>query len=136
MKPQCTLTASDEKIVQALLESRPSDNVKKDPKYLTRCAHVWDLKHPAETGLTQPYHWRHTPSLQARLLYRDMSPARSWRGLVKIPRIQPLRALSAGAWTTYSPRLSALVSLNMSPHEGSSSRNSPRMMDPAIPLIT
>nr|CAN59840.1 hypothetical protein VITISV_039833 [Vitis vinifera] len=49
------------------------------------------------------------------------------RGLVKIPRTQPLRALSTGAWMTCSPRLSALASLNMNPHEGSSSRNSPRM---------
>ena len=43
-------------------------------------------KHPVETGLTPLYHWRHTPSLQARLLYKDMPPAHPWRGLVKIPR--------------------------------------------------
>ena len=63
---------SDETKVQALLESHPSDNVRKGPKYLTQSARVWDPKHSAKTGLIPPYHWRHTPSLQARLLYRDM----------------------------------------------------------------
>ena len=34
MKPRCTLVRSDERKVQALLESRPSDNVRKYLKYL------------------------------------------------------------------------------------------------------
>ena len=132
-KPRCTLTMSDKTKVQALLKSHPSDNMRKGLKYLTQCARVWDPKHPAKTGLMPPYHWRHTPSLQARLLYRDMPPTPSWCGSVKIPHTQPLLAISAGAWKTCSPRLSALLSLNMNPHEGSSSRNSPRMMGPTIP---
>ncbi|RVX22994.1 hypothetical protein CK203_008375 [Vitis vinifera] len=72
---------SDKTKVQALLKSHPSDNMRKGLKYLTQCARVWDPKHPAKTGLMPPYHWRHTPSLQARLLYRDMPPAHPWRGL-------------------------------------------------------
>ena len=57
-------------------------------------------------------------------------------GLVKIPRIQPLWALSAGTWMTCSPRLSVLALLNMNPQEDSLSRNSPCMTDLAILLIT
>ena len=40
VKPQCTLAMSDEAKVQALLESHPSDNVRKGPKYLTQRARL------------------------------------------------------------------------------------------------
>ena len=115
MKPRCTLVRSDERKVQALLESRPSDNVRKYLKYLMQCARVWDPKHPTKTGLIPPYRWRHTPNPQTGLFHRDMPPTHPCRGFVKIPRIQPLRALSVGAWTTCSPRLSVLALLNMNP---------------------
>ncbi|WJZ86090.1 hypothetical protein VitviT2T_005584 [Vitis vinifera] len=40
VKPRYTLAMYDEAKVQALLESRPSDNVRKDPKYLTQRARL------------------------------------------------------------------------------------------------
>ena len=49
-KPRCTLTMYDETNVKALLEPRPKDNARKGPKYLTRCARVWDPKHLTEAS--------------------------------------------------------------------------------------
>ncbi|RVX04319.1 hypothetical protein CK203_018517 [Vitis vinifera] len=52
----CTLTMSDEMKVQALLKSHPSDNVRKDPKYLKPCGHAarpplaWVGKDPSHTA--------------------------------------------------------------------------------------
>ncbi|RVW59250.1 hypothetical protein CK203_101423 [Vitis vinifera] len=40
VKPRCTLAMSDEAKVQALLKSRPSNNVRKYPKYLTQRARL------------------------------------------------------------------------------------------------
>ncbi|XP_034708879.1 uncharacterized protein LOC117931916 [Vitis riparia] len=91
----------DETKVQALLESHPSDNVTKGPKYLTRCARVWDPKHPAKTGLIPPYHWRHTPILQARLLYRDMPPAPRGAGCSRIIKYEPPRGFIVPKFSTY-----------------------------------
>ncbi|RVX00192.1 hypothetical protein CK203_026716 [Vitis vinifera] len=75
---------SDETKVQALLESRPSDNVRKGPKYLTQCARVWDPKHPAKTGLILPYHWMHTPEPSSSPTLQGHAARRPCRGLVLV----------------------------------------------------
>ncbi|RVW64182.1 hypothetical protein CK203_046311 [Vitis vinifera] len=43
------------------------------------------------TGLMPPYHWRHTLSLQARLLYRDMPPPTRGAGFPRIIKYEPPR---------------------------------------------
>ncbi|KAL6316779.1 hypothetical protein AAG906_021079 [Vitis piasezkii] len=98
MKLRCTLVTFDGRKVQTLLESHPSDNVRKGLNYLTQCARVWDHKRPTKTGLTPPYRWRHTPSPQTHLFHRDMPPPTS-------PPSSINRRLDDMLSTPFSPRI-------------------------------
>lgn len=136
VKPLCLLVKRGKKKVQTLLESRPSDNARKDPKYPTHCAHGWDPKHPIEAGLMPPHRWKHILGPRIYQRHRSLPIAHQCCGLAETPLAQPLRAQLAGAWMTCSSLLSTPASSNMSHQEGSLSRNSPHTMGQLILLTT